>query len=163
MLPHFQWGWSLLIRFTTRQLLPRPGQERMGIKEVKDQEIQFQIDPVNQRENYNFSAAALESSEISMIPSEDFRKLLYGNRDVSIKFIKLLFLSITRLYSNNTFVFTMFHLSRNIPLMRYEFITTSFRGILFGCWNVLLTSKLLFLNVGFGDLYKDPDPHATNQ
>lgn len=41
-------------------------------------------------EPYNFSAAALENVEVSMIPKEDFTKLLNMNRDVSSRLIKML-------------------------------------------------------------------------
>lgn len=41
-------------------------------------------------EPYAFSAAALEPSELNMIPKEDFLQLLYANRDVSSRLIKLL-------------------------------------------------------------------------
>lgn len=40
--------------------------------------------------NYAESAAALEECQISIVPREDFFTLLHGNRDVSIKFIKIL-------------------------------------------------------------------------
>ncbi len=43
-----------------------------------------------QDEPYTSSAAALEDSEIYMIPKEDFFSLLYKNTDVSRKFIELL-------------------------------------------------------------------------
>ena len=39
---------------------------------------------------YEESAAAMEDSEISFIPKEDFIKLLYGNRDFSARLIKIL-------------------------------------------------------------------------
>ncbi|MCL4132989.1 UNVERIFIED_CONTAM: hypothetical protein GTU68_058657 [Idotea baltica] len=39
---------------------------------------------------YTESAVALEETEILMIPKEDFFSLMYDNRDVSMKFIKLL-------------------------------------------------------------------------
>ncbi len=41
-------------------------------------------------EAYNFSASALDHVEISLIPKEDFLKLIYGNRDVSSRLIKML-------------------------------------------------------------------------
>lgn len=43
-----------------------------------------------QDSNYTESAAALEDSELSLIPREDFLKLIYANRDVSARFIKML-------------------------------------------------------------------------
>jgi CRP-like cAMP-binding protein len=39
---------------------------------------------------YTESAAALEETEVSVIPKEDFFKLLYSNAEVSAKFIGLL-------------------------------------------------------------------------
>jgi CRP-like cAMP-binding protein len=41
-------------------------------------------------EPFNFSAATLEDTEVSMIPQDDFQALLYGNRDVSSRLIKML-------------------------------------------------------------------------
>ena len=41
-------------------------------------------------DQHNESAAALEATEISLIPKEDFTKLLYGNRDVTSQLIKML-------------------------------------------------------------------------
>lgn len=41
-------------------------------------------------EAYQFSAAALENVEVSLIPKEDFLSLLYANRDVSSRLIKML-------------------------------------------------------------------------
>ena len=38
----------------------------------------------------NFSATALEESEVSLIPKEDFQKLLYANKDVASRLIKML-------------------------------------------------------------------------
>lgn len=40
--------------------------------------------------NYSESAAALEETELSLIPKEDFTKLLHANRDVASRFIKFL-------------------------------------------------------------------------
>ena len=40
--------------------------------------------------NYSETAMALEDTEISIIPREDFNDLIYKNRDVSNKFIKML-------------------------------------------------------------------------
>lgn len=42
------------------------------------------------KENYNFSAATLEETEVSLIPKEDFQKLLYANKDVASRLIKML-------------------------------------------------------------------------
>ena len=42
------------------------------------------------RSNYTESAAAMEETEVSLIPKEDFTKLLHGNRDVATKLIKIL-------------------------------------------------------------------------
>lgn len=39
---------------------------------------------------FNEEATAIEDSEIAMIPIEDFRKLIYSNREVSNNFIKIL-------------------------------------------------------------------------
>lgn len=41
-------------------------------------------------EEYSTSAAAMEESEISFIPREDFLLLLHGNRDFSAQFVKML-------------------------------------------------------------------------
>lgn len=41
-------------------------------------------------EPYSFSASALEPTELSLIPKEDFLQLLYANRDVSSRLIKML-------------------------------------------------------------------------
>ncbi len=41
-------------------------------------------------EPYQFSAAALEESEVALIPKEDFLQLLFVNRDVSSRLIKML-------------------------------------------------------------------------
>lgn len=41
-------------------------------------------------EPYNFSAAALEDTEVSLVPKEDFLKLLYANRDVASRLVKML-------------------------------------------------------------------------
>ncbi len=41
-------------------------------------------------EPYTFSAAALEGVEVSLVPKEDFLKLLHANRDVSSRLIKML-------------------------------------------------------------------------
>ncbi|RME03158.1 MAG: Crp/Fnr family transcriptional regulator, partial [Bacteroidetes bacterium] len=41
-------------------------------------------------EPYGFSASALEPTELSLIPKEDFLQLLYANRDVSSRLIKML-------------------------------------------------------------------------
>lgn len=39
---------------------------------------------------YTESAAAIEEVQVKLIPSEDFNKLVYGNKDVSVRFIKFL-------------------------------------------------------------------------
>jgi len=44
----------------------------------------------NDADTYPESAAALEKTEVSVIPKEDFFRLLYSNAEVSAKFIKLL-------------------------------------------------------------------------
>ena len=41
-------------------------------------------------EAYSFSAAALEGVELSLVPKEDFLRLVHGNRDVSSRLIKML-------------------------------------------------------------------------
>ena len=43
-----------------------------------------------QNTNYTESAMAMEESEICLIPKQDFYKLLNSNRDVSIRFIKMI-------------------------------------------------------------------------
>lgn len=40
--------------------------------------------------NYTEAASALENSELTLIPREDFLKLLYSSKEVSVKFIKML-------------------------------------------------------------------------
>jgi CRP-like cAMP-binding protein/ActR/RegA family two-component response regulator len=40
--------------------------------------------------NYTETASALENSELTLIPREDFLKLLYSSKEVSTKFIKML-------------------------------------------------------------------------
>jgi CRP-like cAMP-binding protein/CheY-like chemotaxis protein len=39
---------------------------------------------------FNYSAAALEETEISLIPKEDFNQLIFANRDVASRLIKML-------------------------------------------------------------------------
>ncbi|MEM6377599.1 MAG: response regulator [Bacteroidota bacterium] len=46
-------------------------------------------------DQHNESAAALENTEISLIPKEDFLKLLHGNRDVTSQLIKMLAKNVT--------------------------------------------------------------------
>jgi CRP-like cAMP-binding protein/CheY-like chemotaxis protein len=46
--------------------------------------------PLLQDCRYTESAAVLEPSDIRLIPKDDFQKLVYGNRDVIARFIKLL-------------------------------------------------------------------------
>ncbi|RMG80522.1 MAG: response regulator [Bacteroidetes bacterium] len=41
-------------------------------------------------EHYPFSAAMMETTELSLIPKKDFLQLLYSNRDVTSRFIKIL-------------------------------------------------------------------------
>jgi len=41
-------------------------------------------------EKYGFGAVAMETSEVSLIPKDDFLKLLFANRDVSSRLIKIL-------------------------------------------------------------------------
>ncbi len=43
-----------------------------------------------QKKPYHLSAAALESSEVYLIPQQDFQQLLYANKDVSAQLIKML-------------------------------------------------------------------------
>lgn len=50
----------------------------------------FGYTPLIKNESYPFAATALESTEVTLIPAEDFLKLLFANRDVSIQFIKML-------------------------------------------------------------------------
>ncbi len=45
--------------------------------------------------NYTEAASALENSELTLIPREDFLKLLYSSKEVSVKFIKMLAGSMT--------------------------------------------------------------------
>lgn len=46
--------------------------------------------PLLTGEGYPYSAAAMEDSEISLIPKEDFLNLIHANRDVASRFIKIL-------------------------------------------------------------------------
>lgn len=46
-------------------------------------------------DQHNESAAALENTEVSLIPKEDFLKLLHGNRDVTSQLIKMLAKNVT--------------------------------------------------------------------
>lgn len=50
----------------------------------------FGFMPLLESNNHNDSAEALENSELIFIPKEDFYALLFTNRDVSARFIKLL-------------------------------------------------------------------------
>ena len=50
----------------------------------------FGYTPLIKNELYSFAATTLEPSEVTLIPAEDFIKLLFANRDVSIQFIKML-------------------------------------------------------------------------
>ena len=45
---------------------------------------------LNDAQSYTETATTLEETEVSLIPPDDFFKLLYGNREVSGKFIKML-------------------------------------------------------------------------
>jgi CheY-like chemotaxis protein/CRP-like cAMP-binding protein len=46
--------------------------------------------PLQKNDLYTESATVLEPSEIRLIPQEDYHKLVFGNRDVNARFIKLL-------------------------------------------------------------------------
>lgn len=46
--------------------------------------------PLIKNDCYTESAAILEPSDIRLIPKDDFQKLVFGNRDVNARFIKLL-------------------------------------------------------------------------
>jgi len=46
--------------------------------------------PLISGEKYGFGAVAMKESEVSLIPKEDFLKLLFANRDVSSRLIKIL-------------------------------------------------------------------------
>ena len=50
----------------------------------------FGYTPLIKSELYPFAATALEPTEVTLIPAEDFLKLLYANRDVSIQLIRML-------------------------------------------------------------------------
>ncbi|GJM32872.1 MAG: transcriptional regulator [Saprospiraceae bacterium] len=41
-------------------------------------------------EPYNFAAVAMEETEVSLIPKEDFQKLIFANKDVASRLIKML-------------------------------------------------------------------------
>ncbi len=55
----------------------------------------FGYAPLISGEKYSFGAIAMEASEVSLIPKEDFLKLLFANRDVSSRLIKILANNIT--------------------------------------------------------------------
>jgi CRP/FNR family cyclic AMP-dependent transcriptional regulator len=46
--------------------------------------------PLHKNDHYTESATALEPSDIRLIPQEDFHSLVFGNRDVNARFIKML-------------------------------------------------------------------------
>jgi DNA-binding response OmpR family regulator len=50
----------------------------------------FGYTPIIENTEYQYSAAAIDKSEVILIPQEDFTNLLYANRDVSASFIKIL-------------------------------------------------------------------------
>jgi len=50
----------------------------------------FGYTPIIENTEYQYSATAIEKSELVLIPREDFTNLLYANRDVSASFIKIL-------------------------------------------------------------------------
>lgn len=50
----------------------------------------FGFVPILKEGKYEDTAVVLEDAEISLIPPEDFKLLLFNNRDVSAKFIKML-------------------------------------------------------------------------
>jgi DNA-binding response OmpR family regulator len=50
----------------------------------------FGYTPLIEQINYPYSASATEETEVSLVPREDFEQLLYGNRDVSARFIQIL-------------------------------------------------------------------------
>ncbi len=56
---------------------------------VKEGEFLGYIDLIAEN-HYSDSAAAMEETIVSLIPKEDFTKLLHGNRDVSSQLIKML-------------------------------------------------------------------------
>ena len=50
----------------------------------------FGYTPLIEQINYPYSASATEETAVSLVPREDFSKLLFANRDVSARFIQLL-------------------------------------------------------------------------
>lgn len=50
----------------------------------------FGYTPLIKDKAYSYSAVAMEDTELSLVPREDFLKLVLENRDVSARFIKLL-------------------------------------------------------------------------
>jgi DNA-binding response OmpR family regulator/predicted DNA-binding protein (UPF0251 family) len=50
----------------------------------------FGYNPLIMNQKYTYSAATMENTELTLVPKEDFLKLLYSNRDVSSRFIKIL-------------------------------------------------------------------------
>ena len=50
----------------------------------------FGYTPLIKDKAYSYSAVAMEETELSLVPREDFLKLVLENRDVSARFIKLL-------------------------------------------------------------------------
>jgi CRP-like cAMP-binding protein/CheY-like chemotaxis protein len=46
--------------------------------------------PLLKNDRYTESAAILEPADVRMIPKDDFQKLVFGNRDVNARFVKLL-------------------------------------------------------------------------
>lgn len=50
----------------------------------------FGYTPLIEESDYHYSAAATEETVVSLVPREDFSKLLESNRDVSARFIQLL-------------------------------------------------------------------------
>lgn len=46
--------------------------------------------PLHKNDLYSESATVIEAADIRLIPQEDFHKLVFGNRDVNARFIKML-------------------------------------------------------------------------
>ncbi len=63
---------------------------REYIVKIHNEKTFFGFESLIQGGKYSENAAAIESSELRLIPKEDFFTLLYGNRDFAARFIKIL-------------------------------------------------------------------------
>ncbi|MDA8792106.1 response regulator [Bacteriovoracaceae bacterium] len=60
------------------------------VTDIYKQNDFFGLNPLFEKRDYRESAITLEDSEVCKIPRQDFMELVYKNRDVAIKFIKIL-------------------------------------------------------------------------